>query len=368
MKGLGGFAMVSMSNTAVAASWNGLVDPAAIDPHTTDTYRSLVDVILPETPALEEEFGPVHVPGALDIGLEQYVIWQLDHCCEVRLERLTPPSAIEPAQLPERTMDPQLFEFTLDTRDASSDLAAVNDRTAVDLTTALPNFAALEQALEFGAVERFEIAIDDDLSVDASGPATFTRTVETSDETFEQTIQSYPYASLLSLVWDIIAADAIANPDTGIGLTATPQQTDGGGGGTFTKLSGKDGLRALWRIIDTDLLTELAPLLSVFVARPGVLRYVLMMLNALSGFGYYSEWAGYGASKTAPPTERELTTPAGEIQGHKQTGYPGPAPGYAIDWEYLIDGGFDDPPASELNFPADLTGEDVIQGSGGDGA
>ncbi|WP_330633282.1 hypothetical protein [Halocatena halophila] len=364
MKGLGGLAMVSLSNRTAATSWESLVDSSEIDPHTNDTYQSLVDVILPETPALEEEFGPNHVPGALNIGLDQYVIWQLDHCCEVRLERLAHPSNIEPLQLPDKMMDPQLFEIVLDTSNVSSDLAAVNEIAPVDLTTVLPNFATLEEALEFGAVEQFEIMIDNDLSADESGPATFARTVKTPNETFEQTIQSFPYASLLSLVWDIVAADAIASPNTGIELSTTSQQIDSGGG-TFTQLLGKDRLRALWRIIDTELLTELAPLLSVFVPRPGILRYILMMLNALSGFGYYSEWAGYGESKTAPPTRRELTTPPDEIQGHSQTGYPGPAAGYAIDWEHLIDGGFDDPPASELKLPDDLTGGDVIGEIGG---
>lgn len=51
---------------------------STIDLHTQVTYRALVDAVVPETPELESELGPEHVPGGLEIGLAEFLITYVD--------------------------------------------------------------------------------------------------------------------------------------------------------------------------------------------------------------------------------------------------------------------------------------------------
>lgn len=48
------------------------------DPHTTVTFRAVVDAVVPETPELAEEPGPDHVPGGLAVGLGEFVVGYVD--------------------------------------------------------------------------------------------------------------------------------------------------------------------------------------------------------------------------------------------------------------------------------------------------
>ena len=50
------------------------VDPGTTDPHTRATFAAAVDAIVPETPELESELGPEHVPGALETGVHDYMV------------------------------------------------------------------------------------------------------------------------------------------------------------------------------------------------------------------------------------------------------------------------------------------------------
>ena len=49
------------------------------EPHTVATFQALVDAAVPRTPALADERGAEHEPGGLDIGLERYLVWSLNH-------------------------------------------------------------------------------------------------------------------------------------------------------------------------------------------------------------------------------------------------------------------------------------------------
>lgn len=40
------------------------------DPHTSVTFRAIVDAVVPETPELADELGSGHVLGGLSIGLD----------------------------------------------------------------------------------------------------------------------------------------------------------------------------------------------------------------------------------------------------------------------------------------------------------
>ena len=56
------------------ASWLGLrIDPDR-DLHTLVTYRAVVDAVVPETPGLEADLGPAHVPGGVAIDLDDFLV------------------------------------------------------------------------------------------------------------------------------------------------------------------------------------------------------------------------------------------------------------------------------------------------------
>ncbi|MFD1513363.1 hypothetical protein [Halomarina rubra] len=357
MKGVGGLAALSMSNATFAEARTAMNAPLESDPHTADTYRAIVDAIVPRTPELEDELGGEHVPGGLDIELEKFLIWDFNHFQEIRAEMVS--EKLDPAQ---PLMPRAMFEVDYELPFLGSALDGVVDLIDLSLLDLLDlglDTDALEDVLTFGSVERFELSAVD---ADGSGTVDFDLVVETANETTHRVLQNYPYAPVFTLVFDIVAAEFIVRGNNEDPVSANEQFP---GGGTFTKLSREDRLRCLWTIVDGSIIDDLDELLSPFVPDLGILKYVVMAVNGLHGFGYYTEWGGYGTTKTATPNEREMQTPAGEVQSRQQSGYPGPADGYAANWRHAVPGGFADPPADELNLPDDLTGDDVIDGLGG---
>jgi hypothetical protein len=342
MKGVGGFAALSLSNTTIAEAaeiMEGETVPA--DPHTLDTYRSIVDAIVPRTPELEEELGEEHVPGGLDIELEKFLIWDFNHFQEIRAEMLTT-ELLGRLQL-------DLDEDSLENLVSRLDLQRLN---VLDVD-------GLDDV--FGALEGILIEVTD--TVGEAGAATIELTVETVNGVTNQVVQNYPYAPVFALVFDIVALEFLA---TGQNEELPGANTEFPAGGVFTKLAPRDRLRCLWTIVDGGIIDRLDDILSQILPTVGILKYVVMATNGLHGFGYYTEWSGYGETKTATPTERELVTPAGETQSRRQTDYPGPSDGYAADWRHAVPDGFADPDVDDLNLPDDLTGDDVVIGGGGD--
>ncbi|MFC7157516.1 hypothetical protein ACFQPA_18980 [Halomarina halobia] len=360
MKGVGGIAALSMSNATLAEAQAAVADSLPSDPHTADTYRSIVDAIVPRTPELEDELGPEHVPGGLDVELEKFLIWDFNHFQEIRSEMVTEKAGSSTGlQMPRGT-----FEVTIDATGPGSDLDAVlelADLSLLDLADLGLDGDALEEHLTFGPVERFEVAFED---LDAAeGAANFEIRVTTSDEEYHQVLRNYPYAPVFTVVFDLVAAEFLARGQNEESPAPNGQFP---GGGTFTRLAPRDRLRCLWTIVDGGAVDRLDELLSPMVPDVGILKFVVMAINGLHGFGYYTEWSGYGSTKTATPNDRELETPAGEVQSRRQSGYPGPAPGYAADWRHAVPGGFKDPKAKNLHLPDDLSGDDVLDGVGGD--
>ncbi|MFC6763919.1 hypothetical protein [Natrinema soli] len=365
VKGIGGLAALSMSNATFATAQAAMDSPLQSDPHTADTYRSIVDAIVPRTPQLEDELGPEHVPGGIDVELEKFLIWDFNHFQEIRAEMVTEKDFLLDNTLsgdsgPE--MPRSLFEVTVDTTGLGSDLDALLDLADISLLDLDLDGKALEEHLTFGPIERFEIGFAD-LDDATKGAAEFELLVETGNETVHRVLQNYPYAALFTLVFDLAAAEFVA-----LGKNEGPVSPNEQfpGGGTFTRLSREDRLRCLWTIIDGGAIDTLDDLLSPLVPDAGILKYVVMAVNGLHGFGYYTEWSGYGNTKMNTPNEREMQTEPGEVQSHQQSGYPGPVPGHAADWRHAVPGGFADPKAKNLNLPDDLTGDDVIDGIGGD--
>ena len=356
MKGVGGLAAISMSGVTITKAQEILGQDVPTDPHTRDTYRSVVDAIIPRTPELADEineltgepFGEEHVAGGLDVDLEQFIIWDFNHFQEIRSETVAP-AGTEPsgAQLP-----PSAFEVDLDTTSAGSDLEALatlgNGPSGVDGV----DLAALEEHLTFGPVERLEVSFAD-LDAGGEGIETFELRVRTSEETHHQVLQNYPYANLFPFAFDLAAADLIAR---GENEDPPSPNSEFPGGGTFVRLSREDRLRALWSIVDGGTLDRLDEFLSPLFTDLGLLKFTVMAVNGLHGFGYYTEWSGYGDTKMNTPSEREVQVDPGEVQSRVQTGYPGPSDGYAADWRHPVEGGFTDnwdtgEPAGPVDVP-----------------
>jgi hypothetical protein len=341
MRGVGGLAALSMSTTTLARAQEVLESGLEADPHTVDTYRSIVDAIVPRTPDIVEEenemtgetFGSEHVPGGLEVELEKFIIWEFNHFHEIRAPSIAPAgSAPGDAEMPQ-----SMFEFDLDTTDAGSELdalASLGDGGVGDRET---DGDALVEHLDFGATDRVTVEFAD-LNPD-DGVATFDLLVETSEESSHQVVQYYPYANTFPYAFDLVAAEFLAcgeNEDPPAPNEQFPA------GGTFVRLSREDRLRALWTIVDGGAVDRLDDLLSPMFPYVGLLKFVVMAVNGLHGFGYYTEWSGYGDTKTAAPSERELQVEADEVQSRQQSGYPGPSDGYAADWRHPVDGGFSD--------------------------
>ena len=359
MKGVGGIAALSMSSATVAEAQEAMADQLPSDPHTADTYRSIVDAIVPRTPELEDELGPEHVPGGLDIELEKFIIWDFNHFQEIRSEMITENNLLNPP-MPSQ-MPRSMFEVALDTTGPGSDLGAVTDLANISIIDLPIDANALSEHLTFGPVEQFELAFAD-LDTSSAGPAAFDLFVQTQNESFHRVVQNYPYAPGFTFVFDLVAASFLAqgkNADQ----PAPNQQFPAGG--TFTRLSREDRLRCLWTIVDGGAIDQLDDLLSPMIPYLGILKFVVMAVNGLHGFGYYTEWSGLGSTKTENPTDRVMETPPGEVQSHQQTDYPGPAPGYAADWRHAVPGGFRDNWEGEQHTD-DLAGDDILEGIGGD--
>ncbi|WP_101294534.1 hypothetical protein [Halegenticoccus soli] len=273
---LGGLGMVPASAVAEAG--------AATDPHTKDTYRAVADAIVPSTPELASELGEAHEPGALAIDLEEYLIWSFNNFHEVHVG---------------------LVDGALDTLVRAADLDA-----------------------DVGVVIRFEV----NTGV-LSGE--FEVVVETEGGTFERTRANYPYAEAVALALDVVAAEFVAR---GKNRREPSLNERFPAGGVFTKLAPRDRLRVVESIIEGSVVDELDDALDDLLPHVGILKFVSFGLNAFVQFGYYSEWSGYGETKTDPPNERVLRR---EVQSHAQTGYPGPSPGYAALRDFPGDGVFE---------------------------
>jgi len=326
VKGIGGLAALSMSNATVATAQAAMDSPLQSDPHTADTYRSIVDAIVPRTPQLEDELGPEHVPGGIDVELEKFLIWDFNHFQEIRAEMVTEKDDLLEDTLSSDSgpeMPRSLFEVTVDTTGLGSDLDALLDLADISLLDLDLDGEALEAHLTFGPIERFEIEFADLDDTTEGWPSSITSRRDGQRDRPPRPPE-LPYAALFTLVFDLVAAEFVA-----LGKNEDPVSPNEQfpGGGTFTRLSREDRLRCLWTIIDGGVIDTLDDLLSPLVPDAGILKYVVMAVNGLHGFGYYTEWSGYGDTKTNTPNEREMQTEPGSVQSHQQSGYPGPSRG-----------------------------------------
>lgn len=353
MKGISGLAALSMANATIEDVKAATSDDLQSDPHTTDTYRSIVDAIIPRTPELEDDLGPKHVPGGLDVELEKFLIWDFNHFQEIRSEMISDSEVLSDEKMPR-----SMFEFDLDITDADSDLDALMNLADLDILDDDLDEEALREQLTFGPANRFRVTFED-LDTSNAGLARFNRFVKTDDEEHQRVLQNYPYASIFPFIFDLVAAEFLAK---GENHDAPAPNDQFPGGGTFVRLTREDRLRCLWTIVDGGAIDRLDDLLSPMMPDIGILKFVVMAANGLHGFGYYTEWSGYGDTKTDSPNDRKLQTAEEEVQSRTQTEYPGPANGYAANWRHVIEEGFDDPDAEDIDLSEGLTGDDVVVG------
>jgi hypothetical protein len=282
------------------------------DGHTLATYRAVADGIVPRTPKL----GGEQEPGAADVELEKFLIYNVNYGSDLpSIDQITGELASS-------------LEFDLPS--ATDALESLLERLESLLGFSVTEALGISRDDVFGALEGISLSVGEDSSVltveeDTSGDGT----VETTRK--EQATISI--ASIFAMLLDLFAVVFVWR-----GKNEDPPSTSPAfeNGGFFTYLSGTDRARCLEYVIDIS--DPLGGLEDELLPIPDILEKISVNLFVLSYFGYYTEWAGYGDTKTEPPTERELQVPSGEVQGHRQVGYPGPAKGYAAFRGFPIDG------------------------------
>lgn len=101
--------------------------------------------------------------------------------------------------------------------------------------------------------------------------------------------------------------------------------------GMFAALATEDRCRAISLL--EHLRLDLSSLPVPYYKSPGIVRAAVSILTMLGSAAYYSEWTGYGPTRSGPPAERTLAqTPV----SWQRIGYPGPAKGYHALRGYLI--------------------------------
>lgn len=61
-----------------------------LDAHTKVTFRAFADAVVPETPELRDELGPEHVPGGLEIDLDDFAITYVNDLFQFGLPHIGP--------------------------------------------------------------------------------------------------------------------------------------------------------------------------------------------------------------------------------------------------------------------------------------
>lgn len=310
--GIGGAGVASLTGLpAASGAALDVPDDFEIDSHTRATFGAIVDAIVPRTPDLAAERGAEHEPGALEIGLEEFLSWTYDNAQELRTEDLSWRSA--------RALSADLAE---------GDLETVVDDVLADHTeetrTRLESLGLTDVAGVFGGLRG--LSVDVDYSHYATGTVEAAYSVETTDDTVTGESDTYPLSRVVAAMFDVVALEYIAQ---GLPAGDVEPNPEFDAGGAVTRLAPRDRLRCLeWTFGGAPVAVREAEL-STFFPEPATVVGVAMNVHTLTAIGYYSEWEAYGSTRTEPPSRRELERPVDEVQSRRQTGYPGPAPGYA---------------------------------------
>ena len=329
---------------------SGAEGAGSADPHTTETFRAVVDAIVPETPELAEEIGDEHRPGGLEVELEEFLLYSFNSFV---------PAYVEPGGPVNTGLNLRFAEQFAATLDAGAILLVATGRNedALDLQQ-FPlggPFAKLSRKDRFRAVDLLEqqdLTIEQDMILedtlglvtgllgvdDILGPLidNLTPGLDTNelDPVTDELINS-PIGMSLDVLTNQIT-EQLADAPTSVG-----DLLDGIRDQLFASPAAPDGF--------ADNVSDL----------PGFIKFQIMGLNAFSQLGYYSEWSGYGDSKTNCPSNRTFNG-IDNVQSFSQTKYPGPARGYAALRDYPGDLEKGDT-YTENDYSTDTSG-----GSGGD--
>lgn len=257
------------------------------DPHTRDTFRAIVDAMIPETPDVATDRGAEHEAGALAVDLEEYLIWSFNN----------------------------FHEFRTGGSDLVGGLLVDGLTGTVDLV-----------GLDLSPLEALEIDETDE---------GFEIIKELESEIYTLEGPNYPYSEIVAVALDVVAAELLARDNN----EEPPEVSDEfAAGGIYAQLAPNDRLRALESIVDGSAIDVIDDTIGDVFPHLGILKFVVFGVNGFVQFGYYSEWSGYGETKNDPPSQRVFE---GGVQSHEQTGYPGPAAGYAELREFPGDGVFE---------------------------
>ncbi|KYH25109.1 hypothetical protein HAPAU_26920 [Halalkalicoccus paucihalophilus] len=320
IRAMAGFAAAGAVGTASVGTAAGQIERGATtDPHTKDTYRSIVEAVVPETPELAAERGDEHRAGGLAIDLDEYLIWSFNNFQEIQLGASS-------------TAGSTLINVEDLLEDSDSLLGGLTDVLS-DATLGVLDVDALVGAVDFGDVE-LDLGPLQELAVGVSD-GTFELAKSVESEVYDLEFPTYPYSEVTAVVFDIVAAEFLARGMNEESPSVNPEYP---AGGIFTRLAPRDRLRAIESMVDGGLIDIADEILEDLIVHVGFLKFVVFGVNGFAQFGYYSEWSGYGETKTDPPTQRIFE---GGVQSHEQTDYPGPAAGYAELREFPGDGVFD---------------------------
>ncbi|MFB6165214.1 MAG: hypothetical protein ABEJ31_08660 [Haloarculaceae archaeon] len=361
MAGMGGLAGASLVpiERARAAS-------VEADAHTRQTYRSIAAAGVPRTP----DAGGVEALGALDVDLEQYIIYNVDfghtfvdqtyagsgwrqRLRERWLSRLADKweRKLEAAwgsdwhdklerkletKLRERTDGPtadgEAADYEVDLSAETDALAALARQLAAANGIDLEAILGVAPSQVFGSLAGLKVAIlpsGHALSIVLSD-ADRDGTAEPSIEIRETVPLATMYAAALDL-YAIVYVLGMKQQGRSVGPIKPRRQFLGGG--FFTFLAPEDRLRCLLLVATQP--ESIGPLVDVLLPDAETATTVTGQVLTSNVFGYYTEWPGYGDTGLDDPTDRELEQPMAEIQGWRQIGYAGPQNGYAgftPDW------------------------------------
>ena len=303
---------------------SGAEGAGTADPHTTETFRAVADAVVPETPELADEIGDEHRPGGLEVELEQFLLYSCNSFV---------PALGEPGGPVNTGLTLRFAEQFAATLDAGAVLLVATGRNedALDLQR-FPlggPFAKLSRKDRFRAIDLLEqqdLTIEQDMILgdvlglvtgllgvdDILGPLVDELTPGL-DATELDPVTDELLNSPVGLSLDVLTnqiTEQLANTPTSVGDLIDNIRDQ-----LFASPAAPDGF--------ADNVSDI----------PGFIKFQIMGVNAFSQLGYYSEWSGYGDSKTNCPSNRSFNG-VDNVQSFSQTKYPGPARGYAALRDY----------------------------------
>lgn len=149
-------------------------------------------------------------------------------------------------------------------------------------------------------------------------------------------LRNYPYTLVTAILLDFAALELLLrrrNEET------LRRREAIGFGGPFSALSRRDRLRAIALLEHDGIVPYLDERFGDRTTLFGSIRFLATSLNIFPVFGYYSEWSGYDPERegSGDESDSESHPTTEDVQGWRQTGYPGPVEGHAALRGYEVE-------------------------------